>query len=92
VQVRRSPAGIRLLEINGRFSSLVAFRALCGFRDVEWSLAHALGHVPEPPVGPYRALRFRRFFHELVDDGDGYEAVDRWLPRVGAPAGLGNPS
>jgi carbamoyl-phosphate synthase large subunit len=80
VQVRKSSRGVRLLEINARFSSLVAARAFCGFNDVEWSLAQRLGQ-PVPPMGPIRPIRFRRFFHELIDDGYGFEAVTEWLPR-----------
>lgn len=82
VQVRYSKQGVRLLEINPRFSSLVALRAACGFRDAEWSLALALGQEPEcPPV--FRRIRFRRFFHEMLDLGQGFQAMEEWSPRMG---------
>jgi carbamoyl-phosphate synthase large subunit len=82
VQARMTPAGPRLLEINPRFSSLVAARAACGFHDAAWSLALSLGHPVEIDRGPYRHLRFQRFYHELVDLGDGFGALEAWLPRV----------
>lgn len=81
VQVRKTPAGVRLLEINPRFSSLVAARAVSGFRDAEWALVEALGGTPAVG-GPYRPVRFRRFFHELIDLGDGFGAVEEWQPQT----------
>jgi carbamoyl-phosphate synthase large subunit len=81
IQLRKSSSGVRLLEVNPRFSSLVAARALCGFRDAEWSTLAALGRpVPAPPQ-TYGTLRFRRFFHEVVDFGSGYYAVNNWTPN-----------
>ena len=77
VQVRKSSAGVRLLEINARFSSLAPARAFAGFRDVEWSLAMALGRSPEIP-SRYRNIRFQRFVHEMVDEGQGYRTVPQW--------------
>lgn len=84
IQVRKTSKGVQLLEINPRFSSLVAARAACGFRDVEWAVELALGRIPDRPDGRFKHLRFRRFFHELVDFGDGFNAATEWLPR-GAP-------
>jgi len=81
IQVRKTREGVRLLEINARFSSLVAARAACGFRDAEWSLWAALGRPVPRPVEPYRRLRFQRFFHELVDTGEGFCAVPEWAPE-----------
>jgi carbamoyl-phosphate synthase large subunit len=81
VQVRKGAAGVRLLEINPRFSSLVAARAVCGFRDAEWSLGMALGHSLASPAQPYRRIRFRRFFHEMIDLGEGFRAVSEWSPQ-----------
>ncbi len=81
VQVRKGAKGVRLLEINPRFSSLVAARAACGFRDLEWSLLMALGMKISEPALPFRPLRFRRYFHELIDTGEGYFAPDQWIPR-----------
>jgi carbamoyl-phosphate synthase large subunit len=80
VQVRYGKHGVRLLEINPRFSSLVAVRAACGFRDVDWSLAMALGEEPQCPA-KFRQIRFRRFIHEMLDFGGGLAALDEWEPR-----------
>jgi carbamoyl-phosphate synthase large subunit len=77
VQVRKSSEGVRLLEVNPRFSSLAAARALCGFNDVAWSLKVALG-LPWHPPERYRSIRFRRYFSEVVDLGEGFTAVARW--------------
>lgn len=81
VQVRKCKGKIGLLEINARFSSLVAARAAAGFRDMEWSLKDALGISYTPPEA-YRPLRFQRYLHEVVDFGDGYIGLQKWLPRV----------
>lgn len=81
IQVARTSRGVFLLEINPRFSSLAAARAICGFRDVEWSLKMALGLETHPPQGEYKHIRFRRFFHELVDFGGGFQPVADWSPR-----------
>lgn len=81
IQVRKSSQGVRLLEINPRFSSLVAARAICGFKDLEWSLRLALGEQVETPVETFRKVRFRRYFHELVDLGEGYAAPPEWQPK-----------
>jgi carbamoyl-phosphate synthase large subunit len=81
VQVRKAPEGVRLLEINPRFSSLVAARALCGFRDVEWSVSLALGEQPLAPPESYRRIRFRRFFGEMIDLGEGFQAISEWTPQ-----------
>ena len=89
VQVRKTSRGVFLLEVNPRFSSLVAARAYCGFRDVEWSLALAFGAEPAPPSRPYRRIRFRRFFGELIDAGNGYRSVPEWTPERMKSAGKG---
>lgn len=81
VQVRKTEKGVRLLEANPRFSSLVAARAACGFRDAEWAVELALGLIPAKPDGHFRPIRFRRFFHELVDVGEGFKAIAEWTPR-----------
>jgi len=72
VQVRKGKAGVQLLEINPRFSSLAAARAAAGFNDVEWSLLLALGRQPTIPT-PVRHMRFQRYFQEAVDYGSGWE-------------------
>lgn len=81
-QVRKGQHGVHLLEINPRFSSTVAARAICDFRDVEWSLRVALGlRITQPPEA-YRHIRFRRFFHEMVDFGNGFGVIAEWIPRI----------
>lgn len=87
VQLRRSKDGPRLLEINPRFSSLVAARAICGFKDLEWSIGVALGSEILQPDGVYRHIRFRRYVHELVDFGEGFLGVPEWSPREGVRYG-----
>ncbi len=78
VQLRKSSAGVRLLEVNARFSSLAPARPYAGFRDVEWGLALAFGREPDNPRGGYRPIKFHRFVHEMVDDGAGYAPVPQW--------------
>jgi carbamoyl-phosphate synthase large subunit len=82
VQVRKSSKGVRLLEVNARFSSLAPLRAWAGFRDVEWSVALALGRPLELPREGYRPLRFQRFVHEMVDGGSGFACVPEWTPGL----------
>ena len=91
VQVRRTGEGIRLLEVNARFSSLSLARAYAGFRDVEWGVALALGETPDVPKNGYRSIRFQRFVHEMVDDGGGYGPVPQWS-RWGRPRIVREPS
>ncbi|HVE43135.1 MAG TPA: ATP-grasp domain-containing protein [Planctomycetota bacterium] len=78
VQLRKSSTGVRLLEVNARFSSLAPARAYAGFRDVEWSVVLALGGEPDVPRNGYRPIKFQRFVHEMVDDGEGYAPVPQW--------------
>jgi glutathione synthase/RimK-type ligase-like ATP-grasp enzyme len=83
VQLRKSAGDVRLLEVNPRLSSLVGARALCGFRDAEWSIQTALARPVSPPPESYGKMRFRRYLHELVDVGSGYHAVPKWAPNAG---------
>jgi carbamoyl-phosphate synthase large subunit len=81
LQFRKNARGIFLLEVNARFSSLAAARALAGFADVEWSVRQALRMpLPTPPTS-FRRVRFQRFFGELADTGDGYQPVPGWQPQ-----------
>jgi len=82
IQVRKSSEGVRLLEINPRFSSLVAVRAACGFRDAEWSLELALGSSSIEVPSSYRDIRFHRFFGEMVDFGNGFGRISEWDPQM----------
>ena len=82
VQLRVTREGPRLLEVNPRFSSLVAARAACGFMDAEWSVLNALGTNICPPQQPYKPMRFHRFLHEVLDFGDGYMGLTKWSPHL----------
>lgn len=77
IQVRKNAQGVHLLEVNPRFSSLAAARAVAGFKDVEWSVVEALDLPISPPM-TYTPLRFRRYYGELIDCGDGYQAIPQW--------------
>ncbi|MGL1934876.1 MAG: ATP-grasp domain-containing protein [Fibrobacterales bacterium] len=81
IQVKKTEKGVFLLEINARFSSLVAARALCGFCDLEWSLKKALS-IPYTIPTHYTPIRFQRFFGEVVDYGSGYTGVKNWNPQT----------
>ena len=43
IQLRMTPKGPMIFEINPRFSSTVYMRHLLGFRDVEWSIRKMMG-------------------------------------------------
>ncbi len=66
VQLRLTPKGPRVFEINPRISSTVMLRHRAGFQDLVWLIEAHLGRpVPErfdPPAG----LRVFRRFSELV--------------------------
>jgi len=81
VQLRKSSRGVRLLEVNPRFSSLAPARACAGFNDVEWSVELALGRTPSIPREGFRPLRIQRFVHEMVDAGAGFALVPEWAPE-----------
>lgn len=81
LQVRKSRDGVRLLEVNPRFSSLVAVRAASGFSDAEWSVRLALGQNLDDPPDKYRPVRFERYLQESLDLGQGHRAVTEWLPK-----------
>jgi carbamoylphosphate synthase large subunit len=80
IQVRKSTKGVRLLEINPRFSSLTAARAISGFNDVLWSLDLALNGTYHNERSLIRKIRFRRYISEIIDFGDGFEEVPEWVP------------
>ena len=82
IQLRKTKRGPRLLEINPRFSSLVAARALAGFVDVEWSVCQALKLPMLEPVKPFKSLKYQRYVNELVAFEDDYRAVKEWMPAV----------
>ena len=59
VQLRLTPSGPAIFEINPRFSSTVMMRHRLGFRDVVWSLAALNGEPPPSYVAPVGARVFR---------------------------------
>lgn len=82
IQVRKTDKGVFLLEINPRFSSLAAARAICGFNDVQWSIDLALGLVLKPPNDKYKHIKFSRFINEMIDFGSGFQAISSWNPKI----------
>lgn len=66
VQLRITPKGPTVFEINPRFSSTVRFRDLLGFKDVEWSIQDkldlSLSEYPEVPQGK----KFYKGFVEYI--------------------------
>lgn len=65
VQLRRTPQGPTIFEINPRFSSTVMFRDLLGFRDVLWAIDDLAGR-PVPAYRPPVGTRVYRVFTEVV--------------------------
>lgn len=82
IQVRKTNKGVFLLEINPRFSSLAAARAICGFNDVGWSLDLALGIPLKPPNDKFKHIKFCRFLNEMIDFGSGFRTISRWNPKI----------
>lgn len=83
IQVRKSSLGVKLLEINPRISSLVAARAVSGFRDLEWCLDLILGGSSYEHTPKIRPVRYQRIIAELVDFGTGFGRVSAWdNPKV----------
>jgi carbamoyl-phosphate synthase large subunit len=81
IQVRKSSKGVKLLEVNPRFSSLTAARAICGFNDVEWSLDLVLNGSVDIGKPATRKVGFKRYISELVDFGNGFETIPEWIPE-----------
>ncbi|WAC04326.1 MAG: ATP-grasp domain-containing protein [Methanoregula sp.] len=81
IQVRKSSKGVKLLEVNPRFSSLTAARAICGFNDVEWSLDLVLKGSVDIGRSSTRRVRFKRYISELIDFGNGFETIPEWMPE-----------
>jgi carbamoyl-phosphate synthase large subunit len=59
VQLRLTPDGPSIFEINPRFSSTVMMRHRLGFQDVVWSFAGLRGMAPPPYVAPVGTRVFR---------------------------------
>jgi carbamoyl-phosphate synthase large subunit len=66
VQLRISPEGPCIFEINPRFSSTVRFRDLMGFRDVIWSVQDKLGLIVQTYAPVQSGKKFYKGFNEYI--------------------------
>lgn len=75
VQLRKTPAGVRIFEVNPRFSSSSVMRAYFGFNEAELCLRDLVLREPLPPptVRPGWSLRYWNEIYlgpgELAPDG-----------------------
>jgi len=67
VQLRVSPKGPCVFEINPRFSSTVRFRDLLGFKDVIWSVQDKLGLTVDTYVPVPAGKKFYKGFNEYIN-------------------------
>ena len=67
IQLRLTPKGPMIFEINPRFSSTVMFRHKLGFKDVIWSCDEAFGLEPEIYSAPNSGIRFYKGYTEYMD-------------------------
>lgn len=67
IQLRLTPKGPMIFEINPRFSSTVMFRHKLGFKDVIWSCYEAFGMKPAIYIAPTLGIRFYKGFTEYLD-------------------------
>lgn len=67
VQLRTSPKGPCVFEINPRFSSTVMFRHLMGFEDVIWSIQDALSLSLAKYLPNNNYMNFYKGYQEYVD-------------------------
>ena len=71
IQLRLTPDGPRIFEINPRFSSTVYMRFLIGFNDVLWSINDCLGVESCFPKIPVNTELVRTYdYHTLVCKSD----------------------
>jgi carbamoyl-phosphate synthase large subunit len=66
VQLRLTPKGPTIFEINPRFSSTLVFRHALGFQDVIWSIKERLGERLPDYVAPTSGTAFYRGYEELI--------------------------
>jgi carbamoyl-phosphate synthase large subunit len=67
VQLRTSPKGPCVFEINPRFSSTVMFRHLMGFQDVIWSVQDTLSLPIDNYISSDKYSKFYKGYKEYVD-------------------------
>ena len=67
VQLRLTPKGPMIFEINPRFSSTVMFRHKLGFKDVVWSCNEAFGLKSDIYSAPNSGTRFYKGYTEYLD-------------------------
>lgn len=67
IQLRKTPQGPRIFEINPRFSSTAIFRNHLGFKDVIWSIKEALEIKHEIKFNYRKAMgkKFYRIYSEV---------------------------
>jgi carbamoyl-phosphate synthase large subunit len=85
LQLRKTAAGVRILEINLRFSSSAVMRAYFGFNEPEMCLRDMIHGEPlsQPEVSPGYALRY---WDEIYLQPDDYP-TDPTQPRPMGPRG-----
>jgi len=66
VQLRLSPKGPCVFEINPRFSSTVRFRDLFGFKDVLWCIQDKLGLRVDAYIPVSAGKKFYKGFNEYI--------------------------
>lgn len=67
-QLRLTPAGPKLFEINPRFSSTVMFRHLLGFKDVIWAIEDALSLPISDYTEAKSGTKFYRGYCEYIQE------------------------
>lgn len=66
VQLRLTPRGPVVFEINPRFSSTVVFRHKLGFKDALWSLEEKAGNPASPYIPPKTGTKFYKGYTEYI--------------------------
>ena len=67
VQLRLTPDGPKIFEINPRFSSTVVFRHKLGFQDVLWSYEEKMGAPLSAYVPPKPGVKFYKGYVEYIE-------------------------
>ncbi len=82
LQLRKTAAGIRIFEINPRFSSSVVMRSFFGFNSPEFALRDLVleESLPSPEIRPGYAFRY---WDELYLEPDQYAGEEASSSRVG---------
>lgn len=70
VQLRLTPDGPRIFEINPRFSSTIKMRHMLGFSDFVWLLDGVEKKKSFPDVAPILGKKIYRIYKEVMGDDD----------------------